>query len=206
MEQKNSLSLVKRYDGSFFYIKELGYKKSLYKYIIADWEGKSLSKPIIIYSHTKRSKLSKIDQDFFDNNLLNKKRLNKYIKKNLYIGGIDRINDKPVREIRENIIIKPTYNVYIRNFNYITIDLIEAKKLKKYSIYEFVNEKNVINFIESTPIYSEKDFINMSDETDYVINNLLSNKRVAEKIKNNNGYVGTVELVNGKYRKVSHLS
>jgi len=202
MEQVNSLSLVHRHDGSYFYIKELGYSKGLYKYILADWQGNSLGKPIIIYSHTKRSKLSKVDQEFFDNNLLNKKRLNKYINKNLYIGGIERINNHPVRELREGIQINPNYKIYIRNSNHILIELVKDGQMKTYNIYEFINKKSLIDFQESSKIYSEKDFLNMAEETDYVINTLLSSKRVDEKIKNDNGYVGTVEIVNGRFRKV----
>lgn len=202
MEQVNSLSLVHRHDGSYFYIKELGYSKGLYKYILADWQGNSLGKPIIIYSHTKRSKLSKVDQEFFDNNLLNKKRLNKYINKNLYIGGIERINNHPVRELREGIQINPNYKIYIRNSNHILIELVKDGEMKTYNIYEFINKKSLIDFQESSKIYSEKDFLNMAEETDYVINTLLSSKRIDEKIKNDNGYVGTVEVVNGRFRKV----
>ena len=51
----NSLSIVRRHDGSFFYIKEIPFKRGLYKYVLADWEINKLGKPIIIYSHTKRS-------------------------------------------------------------------------------------------------------------------------------------------------------
>ena len=78
MEQVNSLSLVHRHDGSYFYIKEVPFKKGLYKYFITDWQANNLGEPIIVYSHTKRSKLTKIEQEYFDNNLLSKKRLSKY--------------------------------------------------------------------------------------------------------------------------------
>lgn len=204
MEYINSLSLVCRHDASFFYIKELPFKRGLYKYVLVDWQANKLGKPIIIYSHTKRSKLSKLEKEFFDNNLLSKKRLAKYIKDNLYVGGISKINGRPIREVKENIIIKPNYRQYIRNSNYILIELNQDAEIKEYSIYEFVNRKSIVDFIESHPIYSEKDLLHLNnDEKDYVINSLLEKKRVEDKIENENGYVGTTMLINGKYKKVA---
>lgn len=204
MERVNSLSLVHRHDGTFFYIKEMPFKRGLYKYIIDDWQANKLGKPIIIYSHTKRSKLSKIEQEYFDNNLLSKKRLKKYSNTNLYIGGISKINGRPCREKKEGFIIKPNYKQYIRNSNYIIIELNKSGELNEYSIYEFINKKTEIDFEESTPIYSEKDLLNLNkEETEYVINSLLEKKRVKRKIENENGYVGTTMLINGNYKKVA---
>ena len=44
----------------------------------------------------------------------------------------------------------------------------------------------------------------MQDEKDYVVNELLKKERVEKKVKDENGYVGTVIEVNGKYKKVSN--
>lgn len=204
MEYTNSLSLVHRHDGSYFYIKEIPYKRGLYKYVIADWQSNKLGKPIIVYSHTKRSKLSKLDKEYFDNNFLSKKRLEKYLKENLYIGGISKINGRPVREFKENIIIKPNYKAYIRESNYIIIELNKDNEIKEYSIYEFINRKTLVDFEVSYPIYSEKDLLNLkTDEKEYVMNSLLKKQRVEEKIEKENGYVGTIMLINGKYKKVA---
>ena len=147
-----------------------------------------------------------MNQEYFDNNLLSKKRLEKYINKNLYIGGISKINGRPVREIKDNIIIEPNYKAYVRTANYIIVELNENKEIKKYTIYEFVNRKSIIDFEITHPIFSEKDFLNLKkDETDYIINKLLDKKRIGEKILDTtNGYIGTVEVINGKYKKVSH--
>ena len=203
MEYINSLDLVKRHDGSYFYIKELGREKSLYKYAIADWQGNSLGKPLIFYSHAKRSKLSKVAKEFFDNNLINPQRLKRYLKNNLYIGGINRINNRLVREIKEEIKIKPNYKQYIRDTNYIIVELIKTSQINKYNLYEFINRKTIVDF-EQSSIFTEKDLLNLNtDEENYVINKMLSKKRVSEKIENENGYVGTVEKINGKYRKIS---
>lgn len=201
-QEKNSLSKVLRHDGSYFYIKELGVTNGLYKYMMADWQGNKLGKPIIFYSHTQRSKLSKIETEYFDNNLLSKKRLNKYLNTNLYIGGIKKINNVPIREIKEGIIINPNYKVYLRNSNYILIELVTTTELKEYNIFEFINRKTIIDFKESLGLYSEKDLLNLNDELDYVLINLLNSKRVEEKLTSSNGYLGTVEKVNGEYRKV----
>lgn len=200
----NSLSIVRRHDGSFFYIKEIPFKRGLYKYVLADWEINKLGKPIIIYSHTKRSKLTNLEQEYFDNNLLSKKRINKYVNKNLYIGGISKINGRLYREVKEDIIIEPNYKQYIRNSNYIIIELNQSGELNEYSIYEFLNKKIEIDFETSNPIYSEKNLLNLTkEETDYVINTLLEKKRVQKKLENENGYVGTTVFINGKYKKVS---
>jgi len=201
-QQKNSLSKVLRHDGSYFYIKELGVSNGLYKYMMADWQGNKLGKPIIFYSHTQRSNLSKVDTEYFDNNLLAKKRLNKYLSSNLYIGGIKKINNLPVREIKEGIIIIPNYKVYLRDINYILIEQVSQGEIKEYNIYEFINKKTIIDFNESIGLYSEKDLLTLEDELDFVLTNLLNNKRVEEKLISSNGYLGTVEKVNGEYRKV----
>lgn len=198
----NSLSKVLRHDGSFFYIKELGKSNGLYKYMMADWQGNTLGKPIIFYSHTKRSKLSKIDTEFFDNNLLSKKRINIYISSNLYIGGIKKVNNQPVREVQQGLTIKPNYEVYLRNNNYILIELVEDTELKKYNIYEFINRKTIIDFEEALNVYSEKNLLSLNEEKNFVLNHLLNSKRVEEKLKTANGYIGTVEKVNGEYRKI----
>jgi len=200
--QLNSLSKVLRHDGSFFYIKELEKLNGLYKYMMADWQGNRLGKPIIFYSHTKRSTLSKIDTEFFDNNLLSKNRLNKYLSNNLYIGGIKKVNNHPVREVKQSLTIQPNYVVYLRNNNYIIIELVEDSELKRYNIYEFINRKTIIDFEESLSIYSEKNLLFLNEEKEYVLNNLLNSKRVEEKLKTSNGYIGTVEKVNGEYRKI----
>ena len=44
----------------------------------------------------------------------------------------------------------------------------------------------------------------MQDEKYYVVNELLKKERVEKKVKDENGYVGTVIEVNGKYKKVSN--
>lgn len=201
-QQKNSLSKVLRHDGSYFYIKELGVSNGLYKYMMADWQGNKLGKPIIFYSHTQRSNLSKVDTEYFDNNLLAKKRLNKYLSSNLYIGGIKKINNLPVREIKEGIIIIPNYQVYLRDINYILIEQVSKEEINEYNLYEFVNTKTIIDFNEFKGIYSEKDLLTLKDELDFVLTNLLNKKRIEEKLISSNGYVGTVEKVNGEYRKV----
>lgn len=205
-QEKNSLSKVLRHDGSFFYIKELGKSKGLYKYMMADWQGNKLGKPIIFYSHTQRSKLSKIETEYFDNNLLSKKRLNKYINTNLYIGGIKKINNVPLREMKEGITIIPNYKVYLRDINYILIEQITQEEIKEYNIFEFINRKTLIDFKESLGLYSEKDLLNLNDELDYVLTNLLNSKRIEEKQISSNGYLGTVEKVNGEYRKIYNKS
>ena len=205
-QEKNSLSKVLRHDGSFFYIKELGKSKGLYKYMMVDWQGNKLGKPIIFYSHTQRSKLSKIETEYFDNNLLSKKRLNKYINTNLYIGGIKKINNVPLREMKEGITIIPNYKVYLRDINYILIEQITQEEIKEYNIFEFINRKTLIDFKESLGLYSEKDLLNLNDELDYVLTNLLNSKRIEEKQISSNGYLGTVEKVNGEYRKIYNKS
>ena len=204
MKQANSLSLVRRHDGSYFYIIELGLSRGLQKYMLADWQGSNLSKPIIIYSHTKRSNLSNLDKEYFDNNLLNSKRLDRYINEenNLYIGGIERIAGQPSRQYKEGIIIRKNFQVYIRNNNYILIELLSKNELQSYNINEFINRKTIIDF-ETNTIYTEKDLLNMNDETDYVINQLLKKERVEEKVSTSGGYVGTITQINGQYKKVS---
>lgn len=210
MKQANSLSLIKKHDGSYFYLIELGLCRGLYKYMLANWQGNHLGEPMIIYSHTKRSKLSEIDKEFFDNNLLSKKRLDKYIKKqnNLYIGGISRNNGLPTREYKEGNQITKNYKVYTRKNNYILIESIKNGEIKSYNINEFINKQNIINF-EKSLIYTEKDLLNMNDdsnneETNYVINNLLKYERVKEKCKNLYGYVGTIIKVGETYKKVAN--
>lgn len=200
----NSLSLVKRHDGSYFYIKELGSTKGLYKYVLVDWCSNKLGSPIIFYSHTKRSTLSILDKEFFDNNLLSKKRLAKYINRNLYIGGIKKIDNYPKRELKEGYVIEPNYQVYIRDNNYIIIELLKSGEINNFVIYEFVNNLKEIDFEESL-IYTEKNLLHLNDEEEYVINNLLNKRRVKEKIKENNGYIGTVEKVKNNYRKVTSI-
>jgi len=201
-QQKNSLSKVLRHDGSFFYIIELEVSNGLYKYMMTDWQGNRLGKPIIFYSHTQRSKLSKVDAEYFDNNLLSKKRLSKYLNTNLYIGGIKKVNNIPIREVKEGVIIIPNYKVYLRDINYILIEQVTQEEIKEYNIFEFINKKNVIDFKETLGLYSEKDLLNLDDELDYVLTNLLNSKRIEEKLISSNGYIGTVEKVNGEYRKV----
>ena len=86
------------------------------------------------------------------------------------------------------------------------IELEVEDELNLYNIYEFINKKDVVDFEMSSPIYSEKDFMNLGEEEAYVLNNLLDSDRVRNKIKNANGYVGTVEKVNGVYKKISNES
>ena len=202
--ESNALSRVLRHDGSYFYILELGFQQGLYKYILVNWLGKHLGEPKIIYSHTKRMSLSLTDKEYFDNNLLSQKRLDRYFKQgNLYIGGIDRINNQPIREYKEGIVKQKKHATYLRDDNYILIELIQDGEIKSYYINEFVNRNGVVDY-ESNVIYSEKDLLDMQDEKDYVVNELLKKERVEKKVKDENGYVGTVIEVNGKYKKVSN--
>ena len=76
-------------------------------------------------------------------------------------------------------------------------------EINTYNIYEFLINNGTMNFEKST-IYSEKDLLNMSEETDYVINNLLKKERVEKKIATELGYVGTVTKINGEYRKTAN--
>ena len=202
----NALSLIQRHDGSYFYLVELGYIKGLYKYIICNWNKSKLDKPILIYSHTKRSKLTLPLKEFFDNNLLNTERLKKYREKNnTYIGGIDKVNNVTVREFKEGVVIPTKYKIYEREGNYILIENIGfLNNLNIYMIYEFSVVGEEMKFFESK-IYSETDLLNLTDEDqDFVINNLLSKERVAKKVKNNYGYVGTVENINGVLRRKTY--
>lgn len=203
MKQVNSLSLIKRHDNSYFYLIELGFFHGLYKYMLADWKGNALSEPIIIYSHTKRSSLSDIDKEFFDNNLLHRKRLERYVsnENNLYIGGIDRVNGIPVREYREHTIIRKNFKIYRRDNNYILIELISNDEINSYNINEFINQNNTLDF-ESNKVYTELDLLNIEDELDYIINTLLDKDRIADKVKTSCGYIGTIQKFNGEYRKI----
>lgn len=206
MSELNALSLIQRHDGSYFYLVELGFTKGLYKYILVNWENKHISEPSLIFSHTKRSILTKPLKEFFDNNLLNLKRIEKYKKQNnCYIGGIDKINGLPVREFKEGLIVKPKYKIYKREDSYLLIEYMgEKQNLKTYIIYEIMPTEEVMNFMESK-IYTEKDLLNLTaEEESYVLNNLLKRERVSKKVKNNNGYIGTIEQVNGTFRKKSY--
>ena len=202
MKDKNALSLVKRYDGSYFYIVELGFSNGLYKYVLANWDN-GLTEPLVIYSHTKRSNLTAVEQEFFDNNLLSQERLKRYLgKNNTYIGGIDRYDNNLVREFKDGLIRQIKYKVYIRNNNYILIDYITGGPVNTYNIDEFISKDNQMNFNSST-IYTEKDLLNLTEEEQpFVLNELLNQERVLKKVTNNHGYVGTIEKINGVYKKV----
>ena len=52
-------------------------------------------------------------------------------------------------------------------------------------------------------IYTEKNLLNIESEEEkiYIINTLLNKERVAKKIETSNGYIGSVEKVNGEFRK-----
>lgn len=202
MEIKNALSLVKRHDGSYFYLIELGLFNGYYKYMLANWDSNKLSSPIIIYSHTKRSNLSLSEQEFFDNNLLNKNRLEKYLTTgNAYIGGIDKIQDVLIREYKEGVFIPIKYKVYNRNNNFLLIENISMGDLNCYSLNEFINRTSAMDF-ETATIYTEKNLLSLSEEeTPFVLNTLLDKRRVDKKVENNNGYVGSVEKIEGVFKK-----
>lgn len=201
MEQQNSFSLIKRYDGSYIYLLELHAYNEFYKYMIATWVGNHISEPFMIYSHTKRSALPTVEKEYFDNNLLERTRINKYLgSHNLYIGGISRAYKRPVREFKEGIVIPRNYKVYLRDDNYILIEKTSDGNLKSYVIHEFFQNENYMDY-DSTRIYSELDLLNLGEEKEYVINSLLNKDRVKKKCEEALGYVGSVTNVNGEYKK-----
>ena len=204
MEDISALSLVKRHDGSYFYIMELGFSGGLYKYLLANWNKNKLDEPKLIYSHTKRSSLNKVQKEFFDINLLRVTRIEWYKKQNnVYIGGIQSNGNYLARTYHERIDFVPIkYAVYKRKNNYILVEKIGTfGKCFKFNIYEFINTGDVMDF-QLSPVFTEKDLLHLQDEEkEYVINQLLDPKRIEDKIKNKSGYIGTVEKINGVFRK-----